>query len=128
MSFEKLLEAVSREFKGCPKDEPDACKGCKNPVTRYLKSIPEIFAIGLVWESPNPTLEEIEEMLLLVQPTIDLNKVFGIHETEQATPMRLRGMICYYGKHYDVYFYSEHHRKWLVFDDATVKSVSTAHS
>jgi ubiquitin C-terminal hydrolase len=36
----------------------------------------------------------------------------------------LRGMICYYGKHYDAYYYCSNRHQWLVFDDATVKSVS----
>jgi len=32
-------------------------------------------------------------------------------------------MICYYGKHYDCYFYSAERGQWLVFDDRIVKKV-----
>lgn len=36
---------------------------------------------------------------------------------------RLRGMICFYGNHYDAYFFNEDIEKWIVFDDALVNEV-----
>jgi hypothetical protein len=38
---------------------------------------------------------------------------------------RLKGMICYYGLHYDCYFYSPQRKQWLVFDDRVVKEVTS---
>jgi len=38
---------------------------------------------------------------------------------------KLRGMICYYQKHYDAYFFNTLKKKWYVFDDATVKEVTS---
>jgi len=36
---------------------------------------------------------------------------------------KLRGMICYYGKHYTAYFYIPSLQRWYVFDDITVRPV-----
>lgn len=54
-----------------------------------------------------------------------LHFVFMIMSFSQGppTPYQLRGMICYYGKHYDVYLKNDKTNSWWVFDDATVKEV-----
>ena len=38
----------------------------------------------------------------------------------------LMGMICYQGRHYTAYFYSESCRRWLMFDDALVSDVGSS--
>lgn len=37
-------------------------------------------------------------------------------------------MICYYGLHYDCYFYSPQRKQWLVFDDRVVKEVKSRYT
>lgn len=120
-AFETLLRASGQEIKSCPQDE-GICKDKKSLVSRYLLNLPEVFAIGLVWPSTNPTPQEIMSLLVLIRNIIDIRNVFTTVQT-QAAPYRFRGMICFYGKHYDAYFYSDFRKQWLVFDDATVKCV-----
>jgi ubiquitin C-terminal hydrolase len=41
----------------------------------------------------------------------------------KKTMFVLRGMICYYGRHYWAYFYSEQHDVWFQFNDETLRKV-----
>ena len=110
-----------QEVKSCPA-ERGACRDRKSLVDRYMLNLPEVLALGLVWPTTNPTPDEIMSLLLLIRREIDIREIFTTVQREQA-PYRFRGMICFYGKHYDAYFYSDFRRQWLVFDDATVKCV-----
>jgi len=74
---------------------------------------------------------------------IDLNNIFlktdigsvdGIADPSLFDPddenlthcfYRLRGMICYYGQHYNAYINSFESGQWFVFDDITVNPVGT---
>jgi ubiquitin C-terminal hydrolase len=127
LPFETLLKISTQEFRGCPEpDEQVACTDILNPVTRQLMHIPEVLALGLVWPTSNPSPEEIISTLRIVQMQIELQNLFEFHPSleNSRTPFVLRGMICYYGKHYDAYYYCSVRHSWLVFDDATVKAVS----
>jgi len=117
-----LLKKLSEEErKSCPNEEKGTCKEKKCPVYKYLLQQPEVFAIGLVWVTPNPSAEEIVATLSIVTKEIRLSNIFeGV--SVQFT-YRLKGMICYYGMHYDCYFYNSHRKKWMVFDDTIVKEV-----
>ena len=42
---------------------------------------------------------------------------------DSTTNFVLRGMICYYGKHYWAYFYSESFDTWLQFDDQNLRKI-----
>ncbi|KAL6050243.1 Ubiquitin specific peptidase [Balamuthia mandrillaris] len=122
LSFDRLLKRLSsEERKSCPNEESGLCKEKKCPVYKYLLQQPEVFAIGLVWVTPNPTVQEITDMLSLIDARIRLSNIF------EGVPVQftyaLRGMVCYYGMHYDCYFYSAQRRKWMVFDDTVVKEV-----
>lgn len=128
LPFETLLKISTQEFRGCPEpDEQVACTDILNPVTRQLMHIPEVLALGLVWPTSNPSPEEIISTLRIVQMQIELQNLFEFHPSieNSRTPYVLRGMICYYGKHYDAYYYCSTRHSWLVFDDATVKAVSS---
>ena len=61
-------------------------------------------------------------LLLLIRNVIDIRNIFTTVQKDPA-PYKFRGMICFYGKHYDAYFYSDFRKQWLVFDDATVKCI-----
>ena len=41
----------------------------------------------------------------------------------QATILQLVGVVCYYGKHYSTFFFHSKMKKWISFDDATVREV-----
>lgn len=84
---------------------------------------PKVFTIGLVWETSVPSSRDIEKVLDLIEKRINVRNVFC--DTGRDSFYKLKGMICYYGKHYDAYFYNETQRHWWLFDDATVKQVGS---
>ncbi len=65
-------------------------------------------------------------MLSIISQRIKLSNIF------EGVPVqftyRLKGMICYYGLHYDCYFYNPQRKQWLVFDDRVVKEVGCAYT
>ena len=48
--------------------------------------------------------------------------MFDVTDKTQSSIYKLRGLVCYYGKHYNTYIKSVK-GNWLVFDDVTVKKV-----
>jgi len=80
--------------------------------------------LGLSWPSNDPTVSEIESIFNLIDVEINLDEVYDtISETPEivlsqspkdyhppiknlGNNYKLRGMICYYQKHYDAYFFN----------------------
>eukprot|EP01116_Phalansterium_solitarium_P004321 TRINITY_DN15304_c0_g1_i1.p1 TRINITY_DN15304_c0_g1~~TRINITY_DN15304_c0_g1_i1.p1 ORF type:complete len:367 (-),score=73.39 TRINITY_DN15304_c0_g1_i1:227-1327(-) len=119
--FDFLLGDIARDD-----TRPCSSANCQNQciVRRFLLDLPQVFTVGLVWATAEPTREEIVPVLTLVSEQIDLSYIFDIPaECQSRSRYRLRGMVCYYGKHYDAYFYDDAKRVWWVFDDATVHQV-----
>ena len=127
--FNRVMREASMEcLRSCPSEDGDItsssssasrsrapCKArCR--VKQYLLNVPYVLALGLVWETPDPSVNEIHQLLSLVRDKISLQSMFGMDDGYEkgSLPFRLRGMICYYGKHYACYFYSESRKKWLV--------------
>jgi len=122
LNFSKILKRASEgDFRCCPTES--CMRVCT--VSHILTSFPPAFAVNLAWDSPQPTLGEIRTMFKMLSPTLDLSDIFKIpsHLGETAPKYRLKGMICYYGKHYNAYFYNESRKIWFLFDDETVKPV-----
>ena len=121
--FEDLIKVVGQEWKSCPREDKSVRPLCEEKiiVKRRLLNVPEVLAIGIVWETTQPSVEEIMASLRLISNNVTINKIFSL----DFAPIlfRFRGMICYYGKHYACYFFDEKLAKWIVFDDATVKVV-----
>jgi len=101
---------------------------CTNlcPITHYLISLPEVFTVSIVWNSPNPSLEDIELVMQMIDNTrLDINRLFRRPRkiSNRENPYQLRGMVCYYGRHYNAYFYSRRRQRWFVFDDTHVRAI-----
>jgi len=90
-------------------------------------ALPSVITLGLVWMTANPGSAGIAELLDCIDPFIYPHRLFDSSGVvPEPTPPRvaqLRGMICYYGRHYVACFYSEEQRQWLSFDDIRVHSV-----
>ena len=91
--IEKLIFLSSLEIKGCPKDN-NPCRE-RNYVTRKIANIPEVLALGLVWETPEPSQFEIQSTFNLFGQSMDIGAVFNLND---VAPADLKGMICYWGK------------------------------
>ncbi len=59
----------------------------------------------------------------IIAPTIDISKIMEVAETLKQTTYVLRGLICYYGRHYWAYFYSEQYDVWFQFDDEHLRKI-----
>lgn len=122
LQFDNLLKRLSDGVtRSCPNDK---CEEKKCTVRKVLLQQPHVFAVGLVWPTPNPTAYEIVDMLSIISQQIRLSNIFNGVPVQFT--YRLKGMICYYGLHYDCYFYSPQRKQWLVFDDRVVKEVGAS--
>ncbi|KAL6053374.1 protein deubiquitination [Balamuthia mandrillaris] len=122
MSFCALLKQLSAEDK-----RPCSNEKCKrlSTVKRYLLHQPEVFTIGMVWETNKPSVEAIIETLCSIEQRIQLKDIFDSAPSPDASYM-LRGMVCYYGLHYLAFFFNVEKHRWIVFDDATVKEAGSS--
>ena len=100
----------------------DACKA-QCPIVHYLTGAPEVFTVSIVWDSEESTIYDINTVLKIISMNIDLSNIFVVENKSITTNYRLRGMICYYGKHYIAFFYNHTLKQWYVFDDTNVKAV-----
>eukprot|EP01089_Gocevia_fonbrunei_P016773 TRINITY_DN5278_c0_g1_i1.p1 TRINITY_DN5278_c0_g1~~TRINITY_DN5278_c0_g1_i1.p1 ORF type:complete len:375 (+),score=43.23 TRINITY_DN5278_c0_g1_i1:132-1256(+) len=92
---------------------------------KILCGPPEVFSISLVWHSEQPSVDIITTILRLISMKLKLDQIFDKVVDSKEETYTLRGMVCYYGKHYDAFFFNLEQRKWIVFDDATVKEVGS---
>jgi Ubiquitin carboxyl-terminal hydrolase len=116
LSFGELLRAITDEtHKSCPSEQ-----GCEARCLtyRYLVAQPDVLAIDVVWDTADPTAECVHRTVRLIPLELDLSHMFP--SLGRRAMYVLRGMICYYGKHYNTYFFSYSKRQWLVYDDARV--------
>ena len=115
-------------MRSCP-NEANCSRKC--PISKYLCSLPAVMVLGMVWETPSSSPEDISAVLDTVDFQINLHDVFpsfthqqtlyklrGINSflcktvyllleilpTDAANLLSFLGMICYYGMHYDAYF------------------------
>jgi hypothetical protein len=129
LSFDRLLKRVNEQDKktctntvGVIFINTNYQLYCKyvNVAHQYLFNQPKVFTIGLAWDTACPSIQDIDSILDIIDEDVDIKQMF-----EGPIPnskYKLKGMICYYGKHYDAYFRNGSY--WWVFDDATVKEVS----
>eukprot|EP00211_Chloroparvula_japonica_P005454 CAMPEP_0119135384 /NCGR_PEP_ID=MMETSP1310-20130426/19171_1 /TAXON_ID=464262 /ORGANISM="Genus nov. species nov., Strain RCC2339" /LENGTH=361 /DNA_ID=CAMNT_0007126261 /DNA_START=293 /DNA_END=1374 /DNA_ORIENTATION=- len=118
LSFGALLHSVSEgDYRSCPNE--DTCER-KLPINKYLCSLPAVMIVGMVWESARSSPSEILSVLDIIEFEINLRDVFPAFPHDQ-TRYRLRGMVCYYGMHYDAYFIHPTRRQWWVFNDEMVR-------
>ena len=90
-----------------------------------LTNKPLVFTLGLVWTSPNEPAEYIKAVVNTVSDSLLLNSIFDGANEYSPLKAQIRGMFCYYGKHFCAVFKSEERGCWLVFDDSMVNEVGT---
>lgn len=120
-SFDKLLHYSSNDLRPCPNEK------CKQIcfIEHYLISLPPVFTVSIVWDSAEPVLAEIKTSLEMLSKEIDLSYVFSLPNKPPCCTYRLKGMICYYGKHYVAIFNNFDTSEWYMFDDSNVKLIGT---
>jgi ubiquitin C-terminal hydrolase len=64
-------------------------------------------------------MDEVTQLLAAIELEIDIAKIFD--ETQKGKRYKIRGLICYYLKHYAAYFFSDKENVWISFDDVSVQ-------
>ncbi|CAH0480463.1 unnamed protein product [Peronospora belbahrii] len=104
-------------------------KGCSGKLfkERVIHRFPMVFAVSILWATQNATKEQVQGVLNNIENRLDLAKCFDaagpvirFKSGGLRTTYRLRGFVCYYGRHYVAVFYSTAHKMWLLFDDSRV--------
>lgn len=130
-TFDTIFHRASRDTRPCPNRNRGSCTNLEAPVQHWLLSLPEVFSVNVIWDSAQSSVDEIEQLLDCISLEIDLEKIFALERSfrfgariDSSAKYRFRGMICYYGKHYNAHFYHTETQSWYLFDDATVKQVT----
>ncbi|KAL4110281.1 hypothetical protein PRIC1_001973 [Phytophthora ramorum] len=104
-------------------------KGCGGKLAkeRVIHRFPMVFAVSILWATTSATKEQVQGVLENIDDRLDLAKCFDaagpvirFKNGGLRTTYRLRGFVCYYGRHYVALFYSTAHKMWLLFDDSRV--------
>ncbi|XP_013386619.1 uncharacterized protein LOC106156068 isoform X1 [Lingula anatina] len=117
-AFSLLLRNASSEgdMRSCPSD----C-GERIPIRKNLINCPDVVSIGLIWDSDRPDSDHITQVNRCIGKNIVLYHLFHLADTRAST-LELRGVVCYYGKHYSTFFFTKK-GIWIYFDDATVREI-----
>lgn len=99
---------------------------------RVIHRFPMVFAMSVLWATTSATKEQVHGLLSNIGDRVDLAKCFDaagpaikFKNGGIRTTYRLRGLVCYYGRHYVALFYSTAHKMWLLFDDSRVIEVGS---
>lgn len=87
-----------------------------------------MLTLGLIWDTATPSRFDIQMFSGMVQSHLDLRSMFQ-QTMDDHLPrdhmMVLRGMVCFYGRHYVAFQFSNRTKQWMMFDDTTVKTVGS---
>jgi len=120
ISFGEIIKEVNHEEERECSNQ--SCKK-KNHLRFAIANLPEVFTIGIVWDTATPTVDYIYEIMEIVDQQIYLKDIFD--SVVQCGVYTLRGMISYYGLHYNSYFRNPKSGDWLMFDDSRVTKVGS---
>ena len=130
--FPLILRSLYKaQVYSCPTDLGDADYQCGGPahVDRWLLSQPLVFTLMLAWNAET-TREEIEQVWGALPPLLVLGEFVRVPRSAKGEAggleeYALRGVVCYYGRHYVAFFEREGSDSWLMFDDRRVSDVGT---
>ena len=125
LNFGQSLRQIDLQERTCSNSD---C-GKQASVCHFIHNPPTIFSIGVVWDTDQPTSENIQKFLDRMDTTIKLEDIFSqvvvdSNKAEPVAPYALRGLMCYYGQHYSAFFFHEKTKNWFSFDDTSVRPIS----
>ena len=131
-SFEK---SISGSFFGhnfsCPESNKQ-CKGLTAEPKQYLLRRPPIMSFGFTWPSTTPPKELRESFINALPLSMDIDVMFpgSGDEKDSSGNFVLRGIVCFYGRHYVLLFMSRskeisrvEEKIWYYFDDSHIREI-----
>jgi len=82
---------------------------------------PRVFALAVVWESPQAPMESLQGTIDALGTQVELCKVFA--GVPPGPLYQLRCVICYFGHHYQTFALSDELQQWMLFDDDFIKLI-----
>ncbi|XP_077999555.1 uncharacterized protein LOC144452346 isoform X2 [Glandiceps talaboti] len=130
--YEPVMFSILLQRAGGVGDVRNCPSNCGKSIQlqRKLMNCPEIVSIGLVWDSDQPSIDHIMDVIRSLGTTIRLPYVFqGVFDDRaHKSILYLVGIVTYYGKHYSTFFFHTKLRVWIYFDDATVREIGKSWS
>ncbi|KAI3686481.1 hypothetical protein L1987_80159 [Smallanthus sonchifolius] len=120
VSFDGLLNHVEMNHQLACDPEDGGC-GKPNYIHHILSNPPHVFTTVLGWQNTCESVEDIKATLSALSTEIDLSVLYRGLDPNNAR--RLVSVVCYYGQHYHCFAYSHVHKRWVMYDDKTVKVV-----
>jgi ubiquitin C-terminal hydrolase len=112
-----IHQANQNDLRECVNEQ---CKQ-KNPLRFALANLPEVLTIGIVWNVERPSVDYISDIMNLISRQVKVEEIFD--SVVLRGTYTLRGMIAYYGLHYNAYIRNPQSEEWLGFDDSRVNKV-----
>ncbi|CAE7857731.1 slc35b2 [Symbiodinium microadriaticum] len=133
------LQEVLRKL--CQRDADGKCAECNSRKTlvteRWLTKHPKTFILSLIWPTSTPGREALWLVLAMIQPQLHMDQIFQTNpqsdqscagpgpskasQVEVGDAYCFHGMICYFGMHYVALFWCPARKRWILFDDTSVR-------
>ena len=127
------LQEVLREI--CQRDANGKCSECNSRKTlvveRWLTKQPKTFILSLIWPTSSPGREALWLVLAMIPPHLRMDEIFhtdpqarrscGSSKSGEDELYAFHGMICYFGMHYIALFWCPARKRWILFDDTSVR-------
>lgn len=122
ITFGKLIRSVG--ILGGQRRCPSNC-GSQIETKTTLMNAPDVISIGVNWDSEEPDIRQIIDLVETIHVSIKLQDMFDtvLDKHAQRNDYHLSSMVCYYGKHYSAFSYNRKRNRWYSIDDATVTEV-----
>ena len=139
-----IAHALAEHAVSCPGAGSAQCVGQTANRTKTLRTPPPVLSLGFVWPSTTPASATSRAFVDSLDLMLDVNQLFPSDSPASAagdgaaagegreggSVYVLRGIICFYGRHYVLFFmdrdkhHTDHHaKKWWFFDDSAVRPV-----
>jgi ubiquitin C-terminal hydrolase len=115
------LELPDSRFYGLERDEKHSEYRRWTVSQRWCFRLAPVLSVSLEWPQESPDKYVIEELLEMIESELALDELFYL--TDSSVQYILRGMLCYYGRHYIAVFRGV--ESWYFLDDQCVRDVGS---